>query len=280
MKVEVGNRFYFMYLGIALAVFVILLLILRKTSKKTARLVLILILFANLALHFLKQTFEPFASHFPNMLTESTLQNICAVSTVVCPFIYLIKKQNILHDYMFFICGCGGLAGLVYPTEAIGEAAFMPNIIRFYFCHASLVIVVVLAAVLGIYRPRLKSFWAVPLLFLAQETIIALNECFLIKVGLLKCDYSRLLDRGFRNQSFAFGLRPDFDWGWPLFKPFVPKFLTTDAFHINGGKPFYFPVLWMTIPAIVYLIPLYVIVSSPFWIYDLIKRKKHPKLAK
>ncbi len=277
MKVILGNGFYFMYIVLALVFFATLLFILRKKSEKTIRIVLIVILFINFALHFLKQAFPPYINNMPKALEDSTLVNICAVSTFFFPFVYLIKKHTVLHDYVFFIGMLGGLLAVFYPTEALGEFAFSFDVIRFYFCHSTLFVVPLVAALLGLYRPRLKSFWAIPLLFLAQSTIICLNEMFLIKVGLVDAKISDLLNKEFRNYSFVFGLKDDFSTFAFLFDPLIPFFLKTDAFNINGGTAFYFPVLWQIIPAFVYLIPLYIIISSPFWIYTCVKKAKSTK---
>ena len=90
----------------------------------------------------------------------------------------------------------------------------------------------------------------------------------------MQADVAKFLDAGFRNSSFTFGVRPDFAAVKFLFDPLVPAFFKTDAFNINGGKPFYFPVLWMIVPAFVYLIPVYVIISSPFWIISALKTRR------
>lgn len=273
-KVQIGNGFYFLYLSIAILYFVILILVLRKKSHKTVHTVLWVILILNLVLHFLKQAFPPYVSDFPISLRSSTLQNICAVSTVFFPLLFLFKKQNVLHDYMYFIGICGGLGGILLPTEAINQPAFAFDTLRFYFTHTTLLVVPLSAAVLGVYRPRFSKFWTIPFLFLVGETIICLNEFFLIGVGLVDAEYSDLLNAGFRNSSFVFGVRPDFAWSAQVFDPLVPWFFKTDAFHINGGTPFYFPVLWLIGPAVVFLTPLDMILSSPFAILDLIRRKK------
>lgn len=272
MIIKIGNGFYFMYIIIALIYFVSLYLILRKRSEKTQRIVLLVILFLNFSLHFIKQFFVPYINNFPTSLRRSTIENICAGSTVFFPFIFLIKKQNILHDYMYFIGVCGGLAALLFPTEAINQPVFAFDVLRFYICHINLIVVPLTAALLGINRPRLKKFWAIPLIFLAQETIICLNELFLIKVGLVNSTWPQFFDRKIRNCSFVFGVAQEFDSLRFLFDPLVPYFFKTDAFHINGGTPFYFPVLWLIVPAFVYLIPVYILISSPFWIHDLVKK--------
>ena len=277
LKVQVGNGFYFMYICIAVVYAAAIALILRRTSKKTARIVLLVILFLNFSLHFIKQAFVPYVNNLPQSIRRSTVENLCAVSTVFFPLIFLIKKHTVLHDFMYFIGVAGGISALFYPTEALGQPPFAFDTIRFYVCHTNLLVVPLTAAIVGLHRPRISKFWAIPLLFLVWEAIICLNEYFLMGVGLVDGNYSDLLNPGFRNSSFTFGVRPDFAWSAALFDPFVPWFFKTDAFGLNGGKAFYFPVLWLIGPAFVYLIPLYVIVSSPFWIYTLLNKNRSQK---
>lgn len=278
LKIQVGNGFYFMYICIAVVYAAAIALILRRKSRKTAYIVLLIILFLNFSLHFIKQAFVPYINNLPQSIRRSTVENLCAVSTVFFPFIFLIKKQTVLHDFMYFIGVVGGIAALFYPTEALGMSPFAFDTVRFYICHTNLMVVPLTAAIVGLYRPRLSKFWAIPLMFLVWEAIICLNEFFLMGVGLVDGEFSDLLNAGFRNSSFAFGVRPDFAWAAQVLDPLVPWFFKTDAFHINGGEAFYFPVLWLIGPAFAYLIPVYIIVSSPFWIYALVKKKSDKKM--
>lgn len=270
--VKIGNGAYFLFIGIALLYVLTLVAFLRGRRERTRRIVLLGILFLNFALHFIKQAFVPYIDHLPQSIRRSTMENLCAVSTVFFPFLYLIKKQNVLHDFMYFIGVIGGLGALFYPTEALNHSTLAFDTLRFYICHINLMVVPLVSAILGIYRPRWSRFWAIPLMFLVWETLICLNEYALISVGLVDAAYSDLLNPGFRNSSFAFGVRPDFAWSAAWFDPLVPSFFKTDAFHLNGGKPFYFPVLWLIGPAIFFLIPLYAVLSAPFQSFRLIKR--------
>ncbi len=271
---KVGNGFYFLYIGIAAIILVLLVLVLRKRSRKTVRTVLLVILFGNLALHYIKQAFPPYIDEFPLSLRMSAMQNLCAVSTVLLPFIYLFKKQNVLHDYAYFIGVIGGLVAILYPTEAIGKPFYAFDTIRFYVCHIGLFVVPMTAAILGVYRPRLKTFWTIPLFFLAWQAIICANDYFLVAVGLVKGSFSDLLDPGFHNSSFTFGVRPDFAWAAKVLDPLVPWFFRTDAFGLNGGTPFYFPVLWLIVPSFVFLIPIYLLIACPFWIPAVVKSRR------
>lgn len=276
--VNLGNGFYFMYMAIALVFFVVLVLLLKNRTYKTQHIVVSVILFLNLALHFAKIFFEPYASGYPSSLKHISFENICAVSAMLFPFIYLIKRQNVLHDYVFFIGIISGLLSLIYPTEALGRNAFSFDVIRFYICHIILIVVPLTSAAVGLYRPRLKMFWAMPLLFMAHELIIFVNEIVLIKAGIVQSTWAEFLDRGIRNNSFVFGLTPEFDAIKPLFDALTPNFLKTDVFGINGGVAFYMPVVWMFVPAFLFLCPIYVIISSPFWIADIVTKKRRDKL--
>ena len=275
--VKIGNGFYFLYIGIAAIFLLLLVLLFKKRSRKTVRTVLLVLLFANLALHYVKQAFPPYREEFPLSLRMSAMQNLCAVSTVLLPFIYLFKKQNVLHDYAYFIGVIGGLVALLYPTETIGKSVVAFDTIRFYLCHTILFAVPMAAAILGVYRPRLKMFWAIPLLFLVWQAFICANDYFLVAVGLVKGSFSDLLNPAFHNSSFTFGVRPDFAWAAKVFDPLVPWFFKTDAFGLNGGKPFYFPVLWLIVPSFVFLIPVYILLSSPFWISEAVKRRRNKR---
>lgn len=272
---KVGNIPYFLYIAFTAFALFLLVFLLRKRSDKTKRIVLLSLLFFNFALHFLKQAFPPYIDRFPTSFAQSTMQNICAVSTVLFPFFYLFKKQNILHDYAYFIGVVGGAAGVFYPTETFNKPPLAFDTIRFYVCHIILLIVPLSAAILNMYRPRLKMFWAIPFMFLLWQAIICANDYTLIATGLVKGTFKDLFNPGFRNSSFTFGIRPEFSWSKPFFDPFIPSFFKTDAFNLNDGNPFYFPVLWLIGPAFIYFIPFYIIVSSPFWICDLVKKKKN-----
>ncbi len=279
MVVQIGNAYYVIFIELAVLFLLLLVAALQGKSRDFAHAVLLVLLFCNLALHFLKQAFPPYIDHFPQSIRRSTFENLCAVSTVLFPFCYLFRKQNVLHDFVFFMGMCGGIGALLYPTETIGMSPLAFDTIRFYTCHTILLVVPLAAAILGVYRPRLSRFWAIPLLFLVWETVICLNEFHLIGVGLVDGEFSDLLNAGFRNSSFAFGVRPDFAWAAKVFDPLVPTFFRTDAFGLNGGTPFYFPVLWLIGPAFVFLIPIYAIFTAPFAIYTALRRPSRPAFS-
>lgn len=192
------------------------------------------------------------------------------------PFLYLFRKQNAWHDFAFFIGVLGGLGAIFYPIP-VGGYAFSFDTIRFYVCHITIFAVPTAAAVLGVYRPRLSRFWAIPLLFLVWETIIFFNELILLGAGLVNAKFADLLDPAFRNSGFVFGVNSDFAWAHKLLDPLVPNIFKMDAFRLNGGKPFFFPVLWMLVPGLIYIPMIYAVISSPFWACSLVKKRRAAK---
>jgi hypothetical protein len=275
--VEFGNFYYFFYIGLAVVLIVLGYFLLRKKSYEFKYKTLLIILFMNLGLHFIKMFFDPCRSELPWSWTSITFENICAGSTLVFPFLFWQKKYKFLHNYMFFIGVCGGAAALAYPTQALGESPIIFETIRFYVCHISLIAIPVLAAMLGVYKPELsiKSILFIPVCFLVHETIILINELFLIAVGLVQTDLATFLSSsGERNASFIFGPWPSFAGAGKIITIFTPSFMLKDVFMINGGVDFYWPVIWMAIPAFIYLPIVYAILSSPFWLPEFIKNKK------
>ncbi len=280
MTVEFGNAFYLMYILIAAGAVVGLYFLLRHKSEPTQKWVLFGILMFNFALHFAKLLFPPYINDLPNELHKATLENICAVSTVLFPFLFMLPKKWVTHDYFYFIGVISGLLALLYPTEALGEKAFAFDTIRFYICHTGLLVVPLVAALIGYRRPRLKYMWGIPLGFLVHETIVMVNELCLLKTGLIEGTLQTFFDRGARNNSFVHGPTPDMDGIGKFLTFFTPRFMQRDIFGINGGVDFYWPVLWLIVPVFVYFIPIYLAIASPVskevWV-DLKEYKKKEK---
>lgn len=273
--VKLFNLYYFLYIFIAIDILLILYFVLRKKSEKTKRVVLIAIAFSNFALHFLKLAFPPHIGGLPYSARGITFLNICAGTTLLMPWIYLIKKHNVLHDYIFFMGCCGGIAALVYPSEALNRAPFVFDTMRFYYCHISILIVPVLAMLLGVYRPKLKNVWKVMLLWYAHLAIIMLNDIFLNSIGAYNMTTAELFSSDHRNSSFIYGPHPDFVPIYNvMFDPFIPSFLKTDIFGIMSGGPFWFPLLWMFIPMCFYIPLVYGILTSPVWLKEFLQKRK------
>ncbi len=277
-RINLESLPYFIYIAIFLVLVVSLYFLFRHRSYNAKRAVLLTILFFNLAVHFAKLLMPGYINNFPNSISHVTFENVCAVTTMVMPFVYLIKKQNVLHDYMFFVGCCGGFGAMAYPMPVIGYVGYDIEVIRFYICHISIVLAPILAVLFGVYRPRAKMLWVIPLLFFVQEFIIFVNDLVLLKIGAIQLTRQELLDSSIHNTSLIYGPLPPFKAiANLLIDPLVPQFFKVDIFNINGGIPYYHPIVWMVIPAMIYFPIVYIILISPVIIADYIKARKAKK---
>lgn len=264
MQIKLLNGCYFLYMGLAVLLLMGLYFLLK--NKTHAYSILKIIAWINLGIHFGKILIEPYWSGLPYTLRKVTPENICAVSTIVLPFVLMLKDGKI-KNYFFFISFIGGFGALLYPMEALGKDAFSLDTIRFYICHMVLFLVPVLASLLGYFQfpYNWKYILSMPIGFLMVECIILGNEYFLRIIGFVNPDWSIFYNRVDRNSSFIFGPLPALDSCYRILMDFmVPRFLKTDYFGITSDGVFYFPVLWMIIPVFVYFPLLYTFVWGIF----------------
>lgn len=273
MIIKIGNIAYIIELFIAISVVIVSYFMLKNKTKRFQYNYLLIWLFAGFVLHFLKQlVYRDFGQ-----LHKSTAENICAVSTIVFPFIMLIKRKSVLHDFMFLIGIVGGLAGVLYPTEALGKSMFTFETIRFYFCHMSLFAVPLLLALLDLRRPNIKKWWLIPLCFLGYQVIILLNTALVTFTGMVTREgYTALdlfLSRQYLNNSFTFGPTDDMGAVGEFIGNLALPFMKKDIFNLNNGDVFYWPVIWLLVPSYVLFVPFYLIFSLPFTIHNRRKDK-------
>jgi hypothetical protein len=247
--VEIGNFYYFFYLCLFIILSVGLSLILRKASPKAQKIVISSILWANFALHFLKLLFPPYSEYFPISIKESTFQNICAVNTIIFPFIYL-KKKDVLLDYMVYVGLISGVSAMFLPTEALGEAPFVFDTIRFYFCHITVALAPVLIVVTKIHRVNYHRIWKVPFVLLGVLCIIIVNEVMMMELGFVGLRNGDLLHPNYRNPSLIFGPPKEIEGTMLLdfILMWTPKIFLTVPVGDMAGQTKYWPVFWVIVP--------------------------------
>lgn len=264
--VKFFNMYYFMYIFIAAAIFFALLFVLRKANKKVIFWTLFGLLAFNFCLHFLKLAFPPYRDGLPGTIRKVTFENICAISSLIFPFLYLSKKDT-ARDYMFYLGTVSGILACFVPTEALNKSPFIFDTIRFYICHIILWVAPLLMVILGEHKLNYHRILRAPTVFLAVECIILVNEVILMGLGLVDGTLENLLSADYRNNSFVFGVTPDFEAVSGIVLIFVPKFLTV---HPLTGDAMYWPILWM-------IIPVYVYFTIVFFLMSLYWEHKHVK---
>ncbi|MCL2809394.1 MAG: YwaF family protein [Treponema sp.] len=259
--VKYFNFYYFLYIAIALVFLFGLFYILRNKSKKTSFIVLFCFLLSSFILHFLKLQFEPYRDWMPNAVRTVTPENLCAVSVLIFPWIFL-SKSNLLKDYMFFMGLMSGIAATIIPIDVIDFNAFSFETFRFYYCHIIIWVVPLLMVLLKLHTIDYKRIIKVPLISYLVLLIILLNEIILIGLGFVHISF--LFNNEVRNSSLIFGPLSDVKFLSDLFLAITPKVFTIIPFGIKTGDVFYWPIIWLVIPYYVYFCITAFLFSLPF----------------
>lgn len=251
--IEQWNKIHLITLGVFLVVLVAIGLILRGKGKDAQNKVLLVLAFINLAIHFFKLLIPEYRASAPISYRKVTFENICATTTIMMPFIMLCKNK-IMKDYLFYIGLLGGLAALIYPTEAFGRSLDELDVIRFYICHILLFIVPFYMVVFGIHELDIKRVPLFPLVFLVVECLILANEVILMEAGFV--DFRGnvgFMDYNYRNSNFIFGPTPDLqELSDKIIDPLVPNLFKTVPVGPHQGETKYLPVLWLLVPCFIY----------------------------
>ncbi|MDE7305962.1 MAG: hypothetical protein K2N33_01090, partial [Clostridia bacterium] len=139
IKIKTGTSlFYYIYPVLSIGTCIGLYFLLRRKSKKVQYWTLFGLLAFNFALHFLKLAFPVYRGRpFPAVLSKCTFENICAVSTLIFPFLFL-SKSKAGKDYMFYLGLISGIGATFAPMPIQGLAFYELETIRFYICHGGI----------------------------------------------------------------------------------------------------------------------------------------------
>lgn len=263
MIVEYFNLSYFIMVFFGLGFTILSLLLVNNKSPKFQKTYILFLLFSAFSLHFIKQLFEPYRSGFPGLLRKSTFENICAVSVLIFPFIFLSKSKR-WKDYMFYIGLLSGVGALLIPTEALGKELWTFDILRFYYVHIIIFLAPLLMVKCKFHQLDYRRVYKLPLSFIIILVVILVNEVVLIAGGFVESDMATFLNQTDRNSSFIFGPTEYFeDVAW-LLNIFVPPLFRKVAIGPNAGATMYWPIIWLVIPAYIYLPLLGLILSLPY----------------
>lgn len=243
VKIKMGTSlFYYLYIVICIGVFLGLYFLLRKKSRKVQYWTLFSVLAFNFALHFIKLAFPQYTG-FPAVIRKSTFENICAVSTMIFPFIF-ISKSKAGKDYMFYLGLVSGIAGCVapMPVASMNLAFYEPETMRYYICHASIWQIPLLMVLFGIHTLDYRRIWKTFVIYFLVLGVIMINELILIRIGWVGTgSLEEFFDANERDMGYAVGL-PDAMQGAAKYV----LWLTPKAW-----KDPYVPILWELFPVII-----------------------------
>lgn len=244
IKIKAGTSlFYYIYLVLCVGLFFGLYFLLRKKSKKVQYWVLFGLLAFNFVLHFLKLAFPLYIEKgFPGVIRKCSFENICAVSTLIFPFIFL-SKSKAGKDYMFYLGTVSGIVGCVMPMPALGLNFYDLETIRYYICHSSLWIVPLLMVILGHHSLDYRRIWKTMVIYFAVLCVIIVNEVILIRLGWVGTETMKdFLDANDRDMGYAIGLPDTFKKLGDYVLWMTPK----------SWRDPYIPILWEVFPVIIY----------------------------
>lgn len=275
MKIEMFNLYYLIYAALFVLVLVGCLIFLKGKSDAFNKRFISGILFFALIVHFLKLVFEPYIND-PTSIRKITPENICALSTLVFPFIFL-SKNKVLKDYMFYMGVLSGTLAIFFPVEALGKDAFIFDTIRFYVAHIIITVAPVLMVATNLHKLDYHRIYKVPIMFLLVMTIILVNEIILEEIGLTPLRGTDLLTDGHRNFSMVFGVSDSLPGVGGLLDFFTPNFMMRIPYGEFAGEKKYWPILWAIVPSFIFIGGLSFILAIYFekdhMLEDLVKIK-------
>ena len=266
--IYIFNYIYFLYIAFALILLIGLYLLLRNKSKKVSSIVLFSLLLSGFILHFLKLFADFYQAWMPTAIRTLTPEAICTVSIIIFPWLFL-SKNPLSKDYMFYMGMFGGLVATLYPVNVIGFDAFEFETIRFFYHHVLLWVVPLLMMMLKLHTLDYKRIWKISFLAIFVLCIILINEVILVGTGFVRADI--LFSYEFRNTALIFGPMPELGPVNTFLTAFTPELFTTVPIGPNAGETFYWPIVWMLVPAFIYFTIGAFLLALPFE-YKKIKR--------
>ena len=161
---------YFIYLLICAGICVSFYFIFKNKSKKTQFFAILVPLFLSFIIHFFKLFIPVYRNDLPASIISITPESLCAVSTLIFPFIY-ISKNTILKNYMVVFGIISGFLTLLLPGDVIGIDATNIEVVRFYFAHLVIFMCPLFMYIFGIHKPKGK--WV-------KHTLLTLVIIFII----------------------------------------------------------------------------------------------------
>jgi len=260
---EIGLNGLYIAMNIFLFVLaVVTVIVASKVKQEYVHKFIVFLLFLNFALHFLKIFLPSYFGDLPFSLKKVSPDNICAVSVIFFPFMYLWGGDK-FKDYMFYLGIVSGFGVYLIPSSydgyIINNAESVIEIARFYFCHMPLVIAPLAMVASGLHKLNHRRVIFTPLIFLGVLTLVGLNEVFLKLSGITNASWQDVFSNNYRNGALVFGPMSVLDTSlgrfyWlilPIFKYIWPG--TTNIYYV--------PVLWLALPTFVIMSIGYFLIS-------------------
>lgn len=260
--IKIGNFWYIFFIVLAGGIITGLYFLLRNKSMKCKKIVIASMLIFNLALHYIRLLFPPYAGNRAMILENMWFINICAVSVLTFPFIFF-SKSNAAKDWMFYIGVISGFLALVYPTEALNKSVATFNIWRFYFCHITIIAAPLLMVLLKVHTLNYRNIWKMPFCMMAVLLFIICNQVLQSELGIIDMRGDNILEPGcgYRNTSLIWGPTDDVS---VVLTWLTPNFMKTIPFGEYAGQEKYWPFFYLVPGCFVYFLALPLLMCLPW----------------
>lgn len=259
------NGLYIAMIVFLLVLSALVIIFARKVKPEVAHVVIVVLLFTNFVLHFLKIFLPSYFGDLPYSIKKVTPDNICAVSVIFFPFMYLWGGKY-FKDYMFYLGIVSGLGVYLYPSSydgyVINNVDTVVEIARFYFSHLPLVIAPLAMVASGLHRPHHRRVFMTPLIFLGVLSVVGLNEVFLKLSGITNASWQDVFSNNYRNGAMVFGPMSVLDASLGRFYWMILPFLTYQ--WPGSNLTYYVPVLWIALPTFIIMSIGYFLISLPW----------------
>ena len=260
--VEFANIWYFFFITFAVGLTIGLYFLFHNKSLTARKTLVASLLIFNLALHWLRLLFPPYAGDSAKIAENAWFINICAVSVLTFPILFLSKTKT-GKDWMFYIGCISGFLALVYPTEALGKPAMEFETWRFYICHILIIVAPLLMVLLKIHSLDYRKVWKMPFCMAGVMLFIICNQVLQSELGIVGLRGDDLLKEGcgYRNTSLIWGPT---DGVSVIFTWLTPNFMKTVPFGAHAGDPKYWPFFYLLPGCFVYFWCLPLLLCLPF----------------
>lgn len=275
----VGTPIFIIAIVLLIGITIGLIFLTKNKSKEWNYKFILILMFANFALHFIKLAipFNYYAYDLPISVKMIGFYNICAVSVLLFPWLFLFNNKY-LNDYISIIGIISGFLAFIIimaPDRRNGvSVGYYLAVLQYYLCHGTFFVCGVLMISNKLVKISYKRiFPTVVVGLLAVLTVIYVNMVVLKATGFVKFPNNEF-SRNFMNSGYAFGIPQDmFNTPVKILDKLVPSFF---KFTTSTGDFGYVPVIWVLFPLIIFGFVLMLI----FMIFDRKQVKKDFKFIK
>ena len=260
--VKIGSFWYLFFIALTVGLTLGLYFLFRNKSMKSKKILIAFLLTFNLVLHFLKVLFPPYSTDKDFAIETTWFINICAVSVVTFPIIFLSKSKT-LKDWIFYIGCISGSLSILYPTEALNKSILTLDLWRFYICHIIIVVGPLLMVLLKVHKLNYRNVWKMPFCMAGVLLFIMCNQVLQSELGIISMrgDDILKLGCGYRNTSLLWGptdgIASIFTWA-------TPDFMKTVPFGEFAGQEKYWPFFYILPACFVYFWVVPFLICIPF----------------